>query len=614
MSEKRSSTENTQTGRRSFIKTVAGGIALQGVAEPAVSSPQSSPHPEQKQPLPARERISYPRSFSGRQLAHIGFPLGGVGTGSISLGGRGQLRDWEIYNRPDKGRSPEYAFTSIWIQSGSSKPVAHVLEARLEPPYTSAAGLGPANAPGLSRLQGAEFIGEFPIARINFKDARLPVRISLEAFSPFFPLDPEGSGLPIAVLRYRVRNITNEKVTASVALSLDNPVGPKTGNSVRRGNHTKVNEFRGGPSDSLQGLYMTDPQLPAADPENGSFALALLNSAGGRVSYLRGWPNAKWWASPMLFWDDFSDDGQLGPEATDRKSIGALCLQRDIPPGTESEYTFLLSWHFPNRTPAWSGWTAPKGHEHDVIGNYYCTRFPDAWASAEYAAKNVSELERNTRAFVESMRTSTLPAALRDAVTANLSTLVTQTCFRTADGEFHGFEGCSDQRGCCFGNCTHVWNYETATQFLFPSLARSLRKSAFGFSQDPQGGMRFRQMLPDGIDRFGYAAADGQMGQVIKAYLDWRQCGDTEWLRSLWPNIQKAISFAWIPGGWDANRDGVMEGVQHNTYDVEFYGPNPLGGIYYLGGLRAAEEIAKIIGDASAAETYRSLYERGRNW
>ena len=39
------------------------------------------------------------------------------------------------------------------------------------------------------------------------------------------------------------------------------------------------------------------------------------------------------------------------------------------------------------------------------------------------------------------MRRSSLPGALRDAAVANLSTLVTQTAFRTADGEFHGFEG-----------------------------------------------------------------------------------------------------------------------------------------------------------------------------
>ena len=74
------------------------------------------------------------------------------------------------------------------------------------------------------------------------------------------------------------------------------------------------------------------------------------------------------------------------------------------------------------------------------------------------------------------------------------------------------------------------------------------------------------------------------------------------------------MAFAWIPGGWDANRDGVMEGVQHNTYDVEFYGPNPLCGIYYLGALRAAEEMARAVGDNGAAAEYRGLFERGSKW
>ena len=339
-----------------------------------------------------------------------------------------------------------------------------------------------------------------------------------------------------------------------------------------------------------------------------------MKPADGRVTYLRGWPAAKWWASPNLFWDDFTEDGQLGPEVDTRTQTGALCLQREIPAGADASYTFMLAWHFPNRTAAWSGWTAPKGHENDNLGNYYCVRFADAWEAARQAAAGLLELERRTRSFVNAMRQSSLPGALRDAAVANLSTLVTQTAFRTADGDFHGFEGCDDHRGCCFGNCTHVWNYETATQFLFPSFARSLRKASFGFSQDDQGGMRFRQMLPDGIDRFGYAAADGQMGQIIKTYLDWKLCGDTDWLRGLWPQVQKGLSFAWIPGGWDANRDGVMEGVQHNTYDVEFYGPNPLGTVYYLGALRAAEEMARALGDSAAAADYHALFLKGSAW
>ena len=109
----------------------------------------------------------------------------------------------------------------------------------------------------------------------------------------------------------------------------------------------------------------------------------------------------------------------------------------------------------------------------------------------------------------------------------------------------------------------------------FPRLSRSLRRAAFGYSMDDAGAMHFRQLLPDGKQRSGFAAADGQMGQIMHAYLDWRLSGDTDWLRQIWPRVKKALEFAWMPGGWDADRDGVMEGVQHNTYDVEFYGPNP---------------------------------------
>ncbi|HEY6989325.1 MAG TPA: GH116 family glycosyl-hydrolase [Bryobacteraceae bacterium] len=597
------------TGRRGFLKGMAGGIALA-----RSSSPAAEVEPIKSAARAARERVRYPRVFSGRQLQMIAFPLGGIGTGCISLSGRGQLRDWEIYNRPDKGRAPQYAFASIWVKSGNAKPIAHVLESRLMPPYASAGGLGPAGAPGLSRLESATFTGEFPLAQIAFRDARLPVRVSLEAFSPFIPLDPDSSGFPAAVLRYRVRNTGRTKATVSIAFSLENPVGESVPPSTRRTKDSRVNEFRKANANELQGLYMTNPETPEESPEHGSFALCLCKPGDGHVSYLRGWPAAKWWASPMLFWDDFGADGELGPEAEERKIIGSLCLQREIEPGADADYTFLLSWHFPNRTPAWSGWTAPKGQENAIIGNYYATQFPDAWAAAEQLAAKLPDLEKRTRSFVEAMRASTLPNSLRDAATANLSTLVTQTSFRTADGEFHGFEGCNDHRGCCFGNCTHVWNYETSTQFVFPSLAHSLRKAAFGYSEDEQGGMRFRQILPDGKDRFGYAAADGQMGQIIKTYLDWKLSADTEWLRGHWPQIQRAISFAWIPGGWDPNRDGVMEGVQHNTYDVEFYGPNPLCGIYYLGALRAAEEMARVLGDTSAAANYRGIFEKGRAW
>lgn len=588
------------SGRRTFLQQVA----LAAAATQSETSAQPSV-PATTTTSPAAPEIAYPRVFSGRQLRMIAFPLGGVAAGAVSLGGRGQLRDWEIFNKPDKGAAPSYAFPSIWAKAGSGKPVARVLESRIQPPYEGASGLGSDNAPGLVRLASSTFTGEFPLAHVDFGDSALPVRVSLDAFTPFIPHEPDDSGLPVAILRYRVANPGRVAARVGIAWSIDNPTG-RTPADTRSNEHCKTS--------NLEGLFMTSPDLPQTDPLKGSFALCLLGAGDGRVTWLRGWERSRWWNSPMLFWDDFSDDGELGPEPTTRNGVGALCLQRTIGPGKESDFTFLLAWHFPNRTPRRCGWSAPKGDEDVLIGNYYTKRFASAWEAAEYTAENLPRLEKQTRAFAGALRASTLPGAVKEAAGANLSTLVSTTTFRTADGEFHGFEGVNDKLGCCYGSCTHVWNYETSTPYLFPSFARSLRAASFGYDLDDAGAIHFRQKLPTGKERSGFAATDGQMGQIMHTYLDWSLSGDLEWLRGIWPRVKKALEFAWVPGGWDADRDGVLEGVQHNTYDVEFYGPNPMCGIYYLGALRAGEEMARAVGDNGAAAEYRKLFENGRQW
>jgi uncharacterized protein (DUF608 family) len=546
---------------------------------------------------------AYPRRLSGRALSQVAFPLGGIGAGSVSLGGRGQLRDWEIFNRAHKGNAPRYCFASIWAKSGGGAPVARILEARFQPPYGGATGLGYRNLPGLPRLARAGFTGEYPIARIAFQDAELPVRVSLEAFTPFIPLDEEASGLPVALLRYRVKNASRAAATVSIAYSLHNPVGEAG----------RTNDFRTGAN--LSGLLMHNPFLAASDPLKGTFALGVVDAAGAELTHLRGWPLEMWaWTPALLFWDDFSSDGRLDAETSKLDPTGSLCLRREIAPGAEASYTFVLAWHFPNRTPERCGWSAPKGEEKAVIGNYYCTRFRDAWDAARHLAANLPDLERRTRSFAKAVRESTLPAEVLDAAMSNLSTLATPTSFRTADGRFDGFEGTNDQGGCCFGSCTHVWNYETATSFLFPALARSRREASFSYLTRESGQMDFREVLPFRAREDGTAAADGQMGQIVKLYLDWQLSGDSAWLRKLWPTAQRALSFAWLPGGWDGDRDGVMEGVQHNTYDVEFFGPNPLCGVWYLAALRASEEMARAMGDGAFAAECRRLFESGSRW
>ena len=608
-------TVKVRLDRRNFLKQAAGAMGAATLSEHVSARGPGEDSEAPKEQIKRGDERGYPRRFQGRQLRMISFPLGGVAAGSIGLGGRGQLVDWEIFNRPNKGFRPAYAFPSIWAQSGSGKPVARVLESRIVAPFEGQDGLGSNNVPGLSRLESATFTGEYPLAHIDFQDSAVPVKVELDAFSPFIPHEPDDSGLPVAILRYWVSNPGFSAATVGIAFSIENPVNTKADNggaARQKSSEGRRNEYRR--ENEIAGLVMSNPALLPDDPMAGEFVLAARVDGGAEVSHWEGWPAGRWWNAPLHFWGQFSKAGELGPPPDVHNSVGVLCLKRAIPAGQSASFEFLLGWRFANRTPDWIGWSAPEGEGKTVIGNSYAARFKDAWEAVSYTAAHLKDLEARTRMFTNALRESTLPAAVKEAASANLSTLATTTCFRTADGEFHAFEGSDDTQGCCFGNCTHVWNYETATTHLFPSFARSLRRNAFGYSMDDAGAIHFRQLLPDGKARSGFAAADGQMGQIIHAWLDWKISGDEALLRATWPRAKKALEFAWVPGGWDSNRDGVMEGVQHITYDVEFYGPNPMCGIYYLGALRASEEMARAVGDAESAATYMRLFEQGSRW
>src|ERR1035441_4472368 len=99
----------------------------------------------------------------------------------------------------------------------------------------------------------ATFTGEFPLARIDFADPALPIRVSLEAFTPFIPHEPDESGLPVALLRYRVTNPGAVSAKVSIAWSIENPTG--RGAPAAPDAEPRVNEYRSTPT--LAGLLMT---------------------------------------------------------------------------------------------------------------------------------------------------------------------------------------------------------------------------------------------------------------------------------------------------------------------------------------------------------------------
>ena len=196
-----------------------------------------------------------------------------------------------------------------------------------------------------------------------------------------------------------------------------------------------------------------------------------------------------------------------------------------------------------------------------------------------------------------------------EAVAANLTILKSPTVLRQTDGRLWCFEGCCDGSGCCHGSCTHVWNYAQALPHLFPDLERSLRRTEFNESQDERGHQQFRSHLPIRPATHDFhAAADGQLGGIMKVHREWRISGDTEWLRVLWPKVKASLNYCIET--WDPQHKGILEEPHHNTYDIEFWGPDGMCTGFYLGALKAAVLMGKALGDDT--RLFESLLKTGR--
>ncbi|MGI9277059.1 MAG: GH116 family glycosyl-hydrolase [Endozoicomonas sp.] len=568
------------------------------------------------------------RQYQGKYLRRIAMPLGGIGTGSVSLGGRGNLQDWAIMNSPAIGYTPNIMqgmfrtgpFFALYTETEGVKKTT-VLEGLLDPETFEASEGSEAVNHGLPRFRQCRFEAAYPLAQVKLQDDDVPLEVTLKAFNPLIPGDSEQSGIPVAVLTYRLKNNTNKPVSASVCGTVINCVGAdgrrrgKIKDQEHRfaylGSKGNKNVFR--QQDNLSGIYMDSDKVSRKSRAWGN--LALTTCSQGEVSYRTGWAEKTWGDSTLDFWDDFSENGVL----TERNAttapftqMASLAVKNELAPGEETDVTFLLTWHFPNRKT----WIEDHLKYPVQIGNYYTTQYMDAWDVAARTAHKLPALETKTVSFATAFCHSDLPLAVKEAALFNISTLRTQTCFRTPDGRFFGWEGIHDSYGSCFGSCTHVWNYEQATAFLFGDLARSMRETEFLKATARDGHMNFRVLLPlllNTVYRFP-AAADGQMGCIMKVYREWQLSGDRSFLEKLWPATKKTLEFCWLKGGWDADQDGVMEGCQHNTMDVEYYGPNPQMQGWYLGALRAAEEMAREMGDDAFAEHCSELFLKGSRY
>jgi uncharacterized protein (DUF608 family) len=577
------------------------------------------------------------KSYTGDNLLRLAMPIGGIGTGTVSLGGRGDLRDWELMNRASKGFTPKQG--DNWFANGPSVLLhtcdedgnrdSRLLEGPIDPVnYEGQAGCD-LNNHNYPRMDSVEYRTAYPLAELRFEKAGSPVAVSLQAFNPMIPGNTSDSSMPCASFVYWLKNESAGAVKASVCFSMPNYIGADRHVATKNcyaithdyGPRDNVNEFR--KDAGIQGVFMRSDGVPQDHSTWGT--MAITTDVDLDVTYRTRWARLSWGDTMLDFWDDFSEDGRLEERTNKRPDpLASLCVSVDLQPGEETAVPFLLTWHFPNR-PSWDSaeiedqvkTTADKKSDKriDIVGNHYCTQYEDAWDVAVREFPRMQELEEKTLSFLNAYLASDAPDAIKEAALFNLVALRSQTCFRTPDGHFFGWEGTHNYGGSCFGSCTHVWNYEQGLGYVFGELSRDMREIELLHNTRDCGAISTRVKLPlpkNDAEMFWLSAADGHLGVIMRTYRDWQLSGDDAFLDRVWPSLKRAMEFCWVEGGWDADKDGLMEGCQHNTMDVEYFGPNGQMNLWYLGALRAVERMATAKGDAALAQTCSEVYEKGR--
>jgi non-lysosomal glucosylceramidase len=565
--------------------------------------------------MAGRQNIQYKTGMQKSyppEASQAAFLLGGIGTGTVSVGSRGNLHDWEIFNSPSRNCDLPNSFFCIRVKRDGEAPAAKVLEAEYRPPYTQRSGLSSGKAGGLPRFRTSLLRGEYPLVWVDFLDESFPVQVIMEAFTPFIPLNADDSGIPAAIVRYTVKNNGHKDADVLIAGSLANASGfagfDAYGNMRSEGE--ACNEFRD--QGDCRGLFLTNKTLQPHQLNYGNLALITRDPCATAKPC---WHTTGGWDGLQDFWDRFYKDGKVDEQPADTGRtgpgihVGSLAIRHTLAPGEEKCFEFILAWYFPTRTRCCDGWQEKK--DGLIVRNYYATLFDSAWHAGLYTILNIKRLEKHTRDFHGALFGSTLPSFVLDAVSSNITTLRSNTCFRLENGAFAGWEGCNDYSGSCFGTCTHVWNYAQTVAFLFPELERSARETELLLETDDEGLMSYRTNQVFGQPKFQHApAADGQMGVIVRLYREWKLSGDPVFLQKVWPKAAKALDFAFTY--WDTDGDLLFDGTQHNTYDIDFHGPNPLSGSMFLAALKAGSEMAAFIGDGYHQRKYAKAYLLGR--
>ena len=546
----------------------------------------------------------YNKTYSGEELSHIAFPIGGLGSGMFCMEGTGAISNLSFHHYPELFHEP-CTFAAIHVDGipdGTKVLETNVPRHKIFGRRDGGMGVG-GTTWGLPRFDSGTFSARFPFADITLSDSDLPLDVSILGWNPFIPDDEDGSGLPVGGIEYSFKNTSADEISAVFSFN--------TRNFIWRSNDTES------PITKMEkGFVLNQNPVPGLADAEGHCAI-FTDEDSAVVDYC--WFRGGWFDPLTMAWNK-AESGKITPNEPAAGAPGAsLYVPFSLKPGESKTIRLYMAWYVPKSIHR----IGPDAETDNDRGDYYneedykdCPERYEPWYSrrfesvaevASYWLTNYNDLKSSTERFTSAFYDSSLPEEVIEAVADNLTILKSTTVMRQHDGRLWVWEGSGDSWGSCHGSCTHVWNYAQAIPHLFPKMERTLRETEFYVDQNKEGHQVFRANIPiRPVKHDFHSAADGQLGGILKVYREWRISGDNDWIRGLYPQIRKSMDYCIRT--WDPDEKGAVEEPHHNTYDIEFWGPDGMCTSFYAGALNSIVQIGSFLGED--VERYRNLLEK----
>jgi len=235
--------------RRSFLKiSGASAILASGICTPA-SLAEAIPPSRKKHLIPIDKNLSSkwvrllakqnePEIYSlqNQDIKYIGMPIGGIGCGQLYLGGDGKLWLWDVF-KSNYSREADHGqrFDAMTLNGHYTNPIEQSQQYHRDIGVDMEQGFAVNIQTGdktesrtLDKVgfKDIRFRGEYPVGRVNYSDKKCPVKVELEAFSPFIPLNVKDSAIPSTIMSYTVKNTSDQPVSVRLSGWIENKVCP----------------------------------------------------------------------------------------------------------------------------------------------------------------------------------------------------------------------------------------------------------------------------------------------------------------------------------------------------------------------------------------------------